>query len=37
MSHMKILRTDRGILTEAREKLGLSQQEAADRAKVTLK
>ena len=37
MSQFKVLRTDCGILTEAREKLGLSQQEAADRAKVTLK
>ena len=34
---IKVLRTDCGILTDAREKLGLSQQEAADRAGVTLK
>jgi len=37
MSQIKVLRTDHGILTDAREKLGLSQQEAADRAGVTLK
>ena len=36
MSQYQVVRTDYGILTEAREKLGLSQQEAADRAKVTL-
>jgi transcriptional regulator with XRE-family HTH domain len=32
----QVLRTDHSILSEAREKLGLSQQEAADRAKVSL-
>ena len=36
MSQFKVLRTDCGILTDARERLGLSQQEAADRAKVSL-
>jgi len=35
-SGYQVLRTDHSILSEAREKLGLSQQEAADRAKVTL-